>query len=118
MSDQVLATINVEFLLRLGYEGRRQSPSILPAYAPCVVEIVAYEGYRAPNIGWRINWPAENEMLLGIGTKKNSRVCGDSYGPMTESTPDEKIARAESEAYRFLADNGCRIKRWERVKNL
>ena len=113
----ILATIHVEFLPRLCYEGRRQVPSIGPQPAPCVVEIVAFDGYREPQIGWRLDWPVENEMLLGIGTKKNTRTCSDSYGPMEESTPEEKNARAESGAYRFLGDNGWRVKRWERVES-
>ena len=114
---EILATIRAEFIPQLVMDRSRGVPGAGPAPAPCTVDIVAfgYDGYREPQIGWRLEWPEENEQLTNGGdASQEGRLFFNSYGAMKESTREERIARAESAAYQFLYRRGWWPKRWER----
>ena len=106
---EVLLKINVEFLPRMISVPGRMVPTIGPESASMIVEIIKVQDYRMPNYGWRIqNFPARSAHLSNASRS-------DTYGPMEESTAEERIARAEHAAYTFLLDNGWRPKTWKRT---
>lgn len=110
-----LAMIHVEFLPHL-VSSDHGTPGIGPTSEPIEVEICEWNsGFVECQVGWRIQWPIKNKLPHAGDGFQNGYLFWNCYGPMSDSTQEEKIARAEHSAYTFLLDNGWRPKKWERV---